>query len=110
MGLAAWTPCGTHEHVLSSLLGTVRIVLMFGSVLLALLVETISRVVLALTALKEEAYLRRAFDLTYDDYASEPPVFWPRLIFTTMRQRCHTPRGLRGTGRAVDLPRCSFVP
>ncbi len=82
----------------SSTLGAVGVGLMFGSIIIAATLGTVTYLVLRYTALKEEAYLSATFGNVYKEYAQRVPLFWPNFkLYSDQSDATFSPMVLRKT-------------
>lgn len=73
-----------HPLYLFSTIATVGFGLMLGSLVLTALLGVVVFVILSITAMREERYLRSEFGGAYEAYAGRVPRIWPDLsLFTT---------------------------
>jgi protein-S-isoprenylcysteine O-methyltransferase Ste14 len=67
-----------HPLYFFSTMGVVGLGLMLGSLVLTAVLGLLTFLILAMTARKEEAFLRHLFGPAYDDYAARVPMILPK--------------------------------
>lgn len=79
-----------------STVGAVGVGLMLGSFIVTAVLALGAYFVLGATARGEADYLRSMFGQTFDDYARDTPMFWPRpSLYREPKQASFSPQALR---------------
>lgn len=83
---------------LFSTIGAIGVGLIYGSLLVAALLGTLSYVAFLITAHKEADHLQVLFGERYEAYAARTPIFWPNpLLYRDSTEMAFSPDALRRT-------------